>query len=89
MKVLALRGRLDDAGSDDPIAKVLALVSLPGILLDHGLENGKDFFLGDRGSVEFVDSLSMVAAAEVEVVMTTSVSEHVQHEHKQGIMTYP
>jgi hypothetical protein len=71
---LALEGWLDDANADDEVTEALAIVTLSGVALDHGLQNLEDLLFLDRAAEQLVQALAMVATTEVHVVSAVSLA---------------
>lgn len=68
MEVGSLFGGGDDAGADYEVAEVLAFIAFFGVAVDDGVEKVFDLVAGYVGFEEFAESLTRVAAAEIDVV---------------------
>ena len=58
MKIEPVAGGLHVAPADDEVAKAFAFLAIPGVVLDHRLEQVKNLLTSYAGTVELVQSLS-------------------------------
>lgn len=65
MEILSLGRGLDDTSANDKITKMLAVVALGREALDERLHDGEDLLLLDRATVQLIEALPVVAAAEL------------------------
>ena len=68
-------GLIDVALPNDEVTKMLALIPLLGVVLDHGLHDLKDLILFDRAPVELVQALTVVATSKVHVVRYIALTD--------------
>lgn len=63
MEVQTLGSLLDDTSTNRPITKVLALILLLCISLDHWLQDLEDLVFADGSAVQFGETLAVVASS--------------------------
>jgi hypothetical protein len=67
VEVLAFCRLVDDTCSDGPVTKVLTILAFFCVSRDEVFHDFKDLFLHYRGSVEFIESLSVIATTKIHI----------------------
>ena len=75
MESLTLERRLDHSNSDAEVTEPLAVITLDGIALQERLHDLQNLVFLDGAAEQLIESLTVVAAAEVHVVRAVGLAD--------------